>query len=407
LIGVLTSSISRSQRSILFVVSSLAVGGTEKHVASIAAALRQRGWNVAVYCTGEGGPLAESIEASGNSVIRASYGELGICGLSLSKRVLRIPVVAAHLFSVLWKKNFTIVHFFLPEAYLVGAPLAIFSGIKLLIMSRRSLNAYQRKHHIASFLERRLHSRMTAVLANSRSVAKELESEGVRAERLGLIYNGLDTEVRAPNGRKRTRDGLGIRDATLVFVIVANLIPYKGHLDLVEALGKVDSKLSADWQLLIVGREHGAGAAVKALAASLGIADKITFLGARNDVPDLLSAGDIGLSSSHEEGFSNAVLEGMRSGLPMIVTNVGGNAEAVVNGETGLVVPPRDPPAFADAILRLASDPQLRRSFGANGRRRVEQCFALSSCVAAYEALYSGLVAGKLPNNIEEIRYRA
>jgi glycosyltransferase involved in cell wall biosynthesis len=383
------------------------VGGTEKHVASIAAALGQRGWNVAVYSTGGGGPLAESIEASGNTVIRAPFGERGIFGISLGERVLRIPAAAAHLLGVLLNENFTIVHFFLPEAYLVGAPLAIFAGIKLRIMSRRSLNSYQRKHRIAGFLERRLHSRMTAVLANSRSVANELESEGLPPERLGLIYNGLDTEVRALNGRDQTRNALSIQDGTLVFVIVANLIPYKGHLDLVEALGRVDGKLSGDWRLLVVGRDDGAGATVNALAVSLGIADKILFLGARNDVPDLLSASDVGFSSSHEEGFSNAVLEGMRAGLPMIVTNVGGNAEAVINGETGFVVPSRDPPAFADAILRLASDPQLRRSFGANGRRRVERYFSLSGCVAAYEALYSGLVAGKLPNDIEEIRYRA
>jgi glycosyltransferase involved in cell wall biosynthesis len=272
-------------------------------------------------------------------------------------------------------------------------------------MSRRSLNAYQSRHHFAGFLERGLHSQMAAVLANSRNVARQLLGEGVRVERLGLIYNGLDTELRACNDRERIRKMLGIDQAALVLVIVANLIPYKGHLDLIEALGRVTCSLPTDWRLLIVGRDDGAASAVAARSRSLGIASRIAFLGARTDLPDLLGASDIGLLSSHEEGFSNAVLEGMWAGLPMIVTDVGGNAEAVINGETGLVVPARDPIALGHAILRLASDPDARRAFGESGRRRVDRYFTLSSCVASYEALYSGLQAGKLPGDIEQVRY--
>ena len=123
-------------------------------------------------------------------------------------------------------------------------------------------------------------------------------------------------------------------------------------------------------------------------------------------MPDRLSASDICLLYSHEKGFSNAVIEGMWAGLPMIVTNVGGNAEGVIDGETGLVVPPRDPLAFADAIVRRASDPQLRRKYGERARRRMERNFTLSGCVAAYEAMCLGLLAGKLPDEIAEIRHR-
>jgi glycosyltransferase involved in cell wall biosynthesis len=356
-----------------------------------------------VYSTGGEGPLAGSMQAGGirvilppQKILRALFGH----------RIFRLPIVAVHLMWALIKGRFAIVHFFLPEAYLVGAPLALMVGPKLRIMSRRSLNAYRGKHLIAGFFERRLHSRMTAVLANSRSVARELETEGVNPDQLGLIYNGLDQEIRPLGDCDRSRRALKLRDTTLVLVIVANLIPYKGHLDLIEALGRIAERLPADWHLLIVGRDDGAAGAVEALSTSLGIADKITFLGARGDVPDLLNASNVGLLSSHEEGFSNAILEGMRAGLPMIVTDVGGNAEAVINEETGLVVPPRDPLALGNAILRLASDPLLRRAFGEKGRQRIEQYFTLQRCVMAYEAMYSELLAGKLPGDIEEIRYR-
>jgi glycosyltransferase involved in cell wall biosynthesis len=392
----------RSPANVLFVVSSLSVGGTEKHLVSISRALRSRGWNVAVYSTGGDGPLAEDLRVGGVRVISAppSIGRVSAIG-----RMFRLPMTALHLLSVLISGRFTVVHFFLPEAYLIGAPLALLAGIKLRIMSRRSLNVYQSKHRLAGFLERRWHSFTTAVLANSHRVARQLELEGVRPDRLGLIYNGLDTEVRARTGRDRVRDALGVSDAALVFVIVANLIPYKGHLDLIESFGRVADQLPADWRLLVVGRDDGVAAAAKALAVSFDISDKISFLGPRSDVPDLLSASDVGLLSSHEEGFSNAVIEGMQAGLPMIVTDVGGNAEAVIDGETGLVVPPRDPSAFANAIVRLASDAQLRRNYGNKGRRRVEQYFTLDGCVAAYEATYLGLLAGKSPSEIAEIRY--
>jgi glycosyltransferase involved in cell wall biosynthesis len=89
----------------------------------------------------------------------------------------------------------------------------------------------------------------------------------------------------------------------------------------------------------------------------------------------------------------------------MIVTDAGGNAEAVIDGQTGFVIPVRDPVAFSEAVLRLASDPVLRQTFGEKGKRRIEQYFDLNGCVTAYEALYTGILAGKLPGDINEIRY--
>jgi glycosyltransferase involved in cell wall biosynthesis len=248
---------------------------------------------------------------------------------------------------------------------------------------------------------------MAAVVGNSRSVMKQLEAEGVSAGQLGLVYNGLDITRLPAASREQTRAVLGIQETTLVFVIVANLIPYKGHLDLIEAFGRLTGRLPDDWKLLVVGRDDGAAAAVKALAVSRGIAENLSYLGSRDDVSELLVASDIGLLASHQEGFSNAVIECMFAGLPMIVTDVGGNAEAVIDGETGIVVPPQDPASLGEAIARLARDPMLRRSYGVNGRRRVEAHFSLDSCVSRYEALYRGLQAGKSPREIVEIQYRA
>jgi glycosyltransferase involved in cell wall biosynthesis len=273
-------------------------------------------------------------------------------------------------------------------------------------MSRRSLNNYQENFPLGGLIERSLHSLMAAVLANSRSVAKQLEGEGVVAYRVGLIYNGVGETDSAGASRAQVRAMLGLDDASLVLVIVANLIHYKGHLDLIEALGRIAGKMPPNWQLLAVGRDEGIGAAIQSQANALGIAGHVSLLGVRSDIADLLRASDIGLLASHQEGFSNAIIESMQAGLPMIVTDVGGNAEAVSDSETGLVVAPRNPEALADAILRLAGDAELRRRYGVAGRRRVEAHFSLDGCVAAYEALYCGLLAGKTPGEIPEVRYK-
>ena len=144
----------------------------------------------------------------------------------------------AHLFNVMRRRRPTIVHFFLPAAYLVGAPLAIFSGVPVRIISRRSLNVYQQSYPLALKFERRLHRKMTAILGNSRSVVRELNQlEDVQTSRLGLIYNGVDTGRFTHGSRKVTRGALGLGEETLALVMVGNLIPYKGHGELVSALG--------------------------------------------------------------------------------------------------------------------------------------------------------------------------
>jgi glycosyltransferase involved in cell wall biosynthesis len=132
-------------------------------------------------------------------------------------------------------------------------------------------------------------------------------------------------------------------------------------------------------------------------ASDIGIEGNVKLLGARNDIAALLADADIGVLASHEEGFANAILEAMAAGLPMIVTDVGGNAEAVVNGVTGLVVPPRDADALGQAILKLAQDARSRQNMGEEGYKRVERYFTIDRCVANYARLYAGLLQGKSP----------
>lgn len=391
-------------KSILFVIGTLEVGGTERHLALISTALARRGWEVMVYSLAGDGPLRKTLIDGGVNVILAPVDRDGRPA-ALPRRIFRFALASGYLFGVMLRRHPSIVHCFLPAAYLTAAPLAILAGIRVRIMSRRSLNRYQAKSRFLSKVERRLHRYMMAVLGNSRSVVSELAAEGVPPERLGLIYNGVDsTQSSSGVCRAVVRERLGLAKNDLVFVIVANLIPYKGHMDLVEALAVASSSIPSQWKLLVVGRDDGVGPALRKRADELEIADRLLFLGSRPDVPDLLNASDIGLLTSHEEGFSNAIVEGMLAGLPMIVTDVGGNGEAVIDGVTGVVVPPHAPRNLSDAIARLAADPDLRVRYGESGRQRAETAFTLDACVSRYERLYRGLLGGELPGDMEELR---
>lgn len=383
-------------RTILFVIGDLDVGGTEYHLVQILPRLARRGIRPLVYTLTRKSGLGSSLEASGIEVIAPPLGSATRSMPRSIRRALLLPVTMASLWSLMRTRRPEAVHFFLPQAYLVGAVCAILAGLPVRVMSRRSLNDYQRRHLVLPRLERRLHWHMSAVLGNSRAVIAQLVEEGVPQERLGLIYNGIELErFERSRPRAEVRAGLGVEAASLVLTTVANLIPYKGHDDLLEALARISAKLVEDWLLLCVGRDDGIGPALRARARALGLDGNVRWLGERHDVPELLLASDIGILASHQEGFSNSVLEGMAAGLPMIVTDVGGNAEAVAHDVCGLVVPPRDPEAMGRAILDLAYDPARRQRLGQGGRRRVAEEFSLENCVSRYERLYKALCDGR------------
>jgi glycosyltransferase involved in cell wall biosynthesis len=392
-------------KTVICVIGSLNVGGAERHLIQVLPRLDRSRWNPLVYCLAEPGVLAPQLEAAGVPVF---CSPIAIPSKEMSRphRMVRIAKTTLKLATTMRAIKPAIAHFFLPAAYILGAPAALLARVPVRIMSRRSLNEYQSDWRISMYMEPMLHKTMNAVLGNSHRVVEQLrDEEGVPPAKLGLIYNGIDvSQYRLVDRRAHTRTTLGIEPDALTFIIVANLIPYKGHRDLLAAFARGCQQLPTGWRLLLVGRDDGILDELRAQAASLGIDQNVLFLGTRHDVPDLLQAADVSLLSSHQEGFSNSVLEGMAAGLPSIVTDVGGNAEAVVDGESGLVVPARDPVRFAEAITKLAASGELRATMGKNAHHRVEQNFTLDACVLRYETLYDALVAGRKPGDIDSIR---
>ena len=366
---------------VVVVTSRLDVGGTERHIARILPALKRRGLDIALYVMERGGLLEAEIAAQGVRV--EGPAQAGF---------LRWPKATLALACWLRRERPAIVHFFLPRPYIFGSLAAELAGHRRRLMSRRSLTDYRVKYPLLGSVERLLHQRTFGILGNSQAVVDQLATEVDDRRKLALIHNGI--EMPSPvftSSRQQTRAALQIPGDALVVSVIANLIAYKGHRDLIEALALIKDELPPSWRLLAIGRDDGVGSDLKADAQALHIADNIMWLGERSDVEDLLAASDIFVLPSHQEGFSNALLEAMAGGLPAIATVVGGNSDAVVDHETGFLVPPRDPRALAAAILRLAKDPDLRRRFAEAGRRRAELRFSLQACVDRYEKLYRAM----------------
>ena len=377
---------------VFFVIGSLNLGGTERHLLQILPHISARGYVVTVLTLGPKGSLASQLEAQGISVVELGWPWLWD-GLPHSlRRWVLLPVSMFNLIRAFAGAKPKIVHFFLPQAYLIGGVASLFTGLAFRIMSRRSLNAYQQKYRLLAWLERKLHSRMDYVLGNSKAVTDELRGEGVDQSRLRLVYNGIESMPHVdPAQIAHTRQALGVDAECLVLVCVANLLPYKGHEDLLSALAGIKEQLGANWRLFLVGRDDGIWASLLKFSDANGLSSHIDWLGVRGDVADLYAASNIGILCSHEEGFSNSVLEGMASGIPMVVTRVGGNAEAVVDQESGIVVPPRAPHELGRAILRLAQDKALRFRLGGAAKSRVAELFTVQACVDSYVGLYDEL----------------
>ncbi|MEK9967833.1 MAG: glycosyltransferase [Ferrovibrio sp.] len=380
---------SQKKFRLVIVIEALDRGGAEWHLLQTLPHLKSRDFDIEIFCLRHRGELADEMERRGIVVhgYAASQNSLLI-------RLVQVAVRAFGLFFYLLRYRPHIVHFILPAAYIAGAPAAVLARSRIRIMSRRSLNNYH-SHMIGSkFIERQWHRRMSGVLGNSQSVIDQLKNEGIPETKLHLIYNGVDFSIFGHNvTRDDARSRLGLSSEALVFVIVANLIPYKGHADLLHAFALISDRMPQNWVLLCAGRDDGIGSNLQDLVEKLGLTQRVHWLGSVKDVPSLLTAADVALLASHEEGFSNAIIEYMATGLPAIVTNVGGNAEAIENGKSGFVVPARDPAAMADAILELSLDPDKRLRMGAYAQESARRQYSLESCVNSYLTFYKKILS--------------
>ncbi|UCI07150.1 glycosyltransferase [Mesorhizobium sp. B1-1-8] len=394
----------RRRRGILFVIGQLDLGGAESQLVLLAKELKKRGWKVEVFVLAQGGMLAEPLARAGIRVIHgfqrssasASSTSADAKSGATPKTHLRVKamlVLAAFATSLVVRIISTrpgVVHAWLPLTNFVGAVAGRIALAPLVISSRRSLGTYQERWPRLKRMDRVANRLSHVVVANSHAVAADTAArDGYEVDRIAVIPNGLDLSRFDEIGHRRdeTRRRLGLNQDEIGIVIVANLIPYKGHEDLIEAFALATEKRS-NLKLFMAGQDRGIGPELAKQAQRLGVGSKVHALGTQDDVPGLLAGMDVGVIASHEEGFCNALMEKLTAGLPVVATKVGGNPEAVSGMPGCVLVEPRAPADLARGLLAVLDrlpEPAVDQEFR---QRTMRLRYSVGAMVDAYERLY-------------------
>lgn len=265
-------------------------------------------------------------------------------------------------------------------ANVFGQPGGALARVPVRIASRRDLNPGRTRHQLA--LQKAAYRFAHYVVANSSAARDMLLTEGVDARKTLVIPNGVDTQSSAGRTTRPIR----------TVITVANLRPEKQHDMLLEAAARL-LRSGRDLRFQIVG-----GGPLRTVlehqAAALGLSDRVTFLGHRDDVPALLGAADLYVLPSRTEACPNGVLEAMAAGLPVVACAVGGLLDLVQHGRTGMLVPPCDAESLATAIAGLVDRPEQAHAIGEAARADIAERYSFDSMVDQFETLYERMARG-------------
>jgi len=355
-----------------FMIDDLGRAGTETQLLAL---LRTLDRNVIepdlVLLNGEG-ELSRSLEPADLPILRLGVTKLfGRSGLRAARKL------RAH-----WQAFQPDVAqiYFLDSAYL-GVLVAKWAGVPKVVRVRNNLSYWLTRKH--RFLNRLIRSQVDVTLTNSEAGRDAiLQQDGVSPDRVAVIENGVDLE-RFPDYFSRKRTG------TMRIGTVANLRPVK-NIDGFMQAAKVLLERYPHLQFEVAG-EGEQRPELKRLHEELQLGSRFVLRGSVGDIPAFLASLDIAVLPSHSEGMSNALLEFMAAGRPVVATDVGANAKLLNHGECGLLVPARDEKLFADAVSKLIEDESLCREFGQAGRERVESNFSREAMLAKFEDFYRQL----------------
>lgn len=389
------TAVHGGQNRVAYVLPYLVAGGTEGHVLSLIRRIDRQSYSPLVIALGGGGELEPVFRKEGIPV--HILGRTGITPRpGQRERTLRHALgCVLDLSGILRRERPDILHTYLPTANVIGPLAARLSLVRWVIVSKRALADSKDRFPLLRKTESFVNRMADIILLNSDAVRRDVErTERNWKGKLRKVYNGVDpiepwTQGDAMAFRRRE----GIPADSIVALCVSNFYSYKGHEELVEAAARIVPAFP-NVIFLLVGRDSGTMEATRTRIRERRIEGSVRFVGSRTDVPDLLRASDLFVHPSREEGFSNAILEAMAAGLPVVACDVGGNPEAVVDGETGRLVPSRNAAAFASAVADLLVDPEKRKAMGEAGRLRATERFSLVRMVGEIESLYESLTRG-------------
>lgn len=372
---------------LLFVVTGLAFGGAETQVMHLATRLSRRGWNVMVISVMPPVAYEKDLSNAGVQVIT-----LGVRRKQPDiKPLLKMVKVIRQ-----WQP--LIIHGHMVHANILARLARLFAPVPVLICTAHSIDerGHKGSGRLRTFLYRITDPLCDLTTQVSRAgLERYIRIHAVPKHKIRYIPNGVDTERFSPNSeeRCRVRRALGLDDE-FVWLAVGRFESVKDYSTLLFAFAQLIEAYPKTF--LVIAGDGPLRPSMETLAKELGIGYCVRFLGIRRDIPELMNAADSYVMSSKWEGMPLVLLEAHASGLPIVATNVGGNGEIVLHNRSGFLVPPGNPTALADAMLRLMKLPsQERQNMGQIGRIHIMENFSLDRVVEWWEALYFELLARK------------
>lgn len=346
-------------------------GGTERQTLELVARLDRQRFAVHLACFHRDGDWLPLAERSADSVTEfpiTSFRSPGVLRAAADFRAW----CQSHRLAVLHASDL--------YANIFALPLSFSAGVPVRIGSRREINPDKTRGQVAA--QRCAYAFAHRIVANSTAAAARLRREGVRARHIVRIPNGIDVASFRPAEQAANLQRL---------VVVARLRPEKDHATLLDAFAVV-SRAFPQATLTIAGGGPLAGAVADRVRA-LGLEDRVTLVGHRDDVGPLLREHGVFVLASRSEAFPNSVIEAMATGLPVIATAVGGIPELIEHGRNGILVRPGEPLELARAITDLLLRPSFARALGRKARVDVTARYSFGRMVHDFETLYLGELA--------------
>ncbi|HDK16867.1 MAG TPA: glycosyltransferase, partial [Nitrospirae bacterium] len=348
---------------VMHIIGRLPVGGAENLLLTIVRNTDRNRFNLIVCCLDKEGQIAEKIRQGGIKLVC-----LGTTRVRHSYRKIR------RLVELLRHEQIDIVHTHLYKADFWGRLVSLLYGVPVICKTEHGdVNSFKNKPFYFKAAEYLCFNKILDRLSDgiifiSEAQKKEFEGKRIKMKNSFLIHNGLDTKRFSSSNKRRSQDrSEKLSKNNIVIGVVARLSDrQKGQSCLLLAMRKIIERYP-EAGLLVIGSGEDEGR-LRDLSAQLGLDGSVSFLGVRDDIPELLAGMDILVQPSVSEPLGVSILEAMYSGLPVVATNVGGIPEIVRHGETGFLVPPKEPDALADSIIKLIDDPAMAREMGEKGR---------------------------------------
>jgi glycosyltransferase involved in cell wall biosynthesis len=370
------SALERSRLRVFLMTNTLEVGGSERQFATLVESLSRDRFDVHAACLRRiGGLIPRMGEIPQFSPGGTLFGiQSQRTRLEMARTIRRDGIAVAHAFD--FYSNLMLI----PAARLAGVPVI---GSQRQLGDLLSGAKFRAQHFAFRFCQR--------VVCNSRAAALRLRAAGLPEPKLVVIPNGLEEQAFAAY-----RPAIPRKPGTVRLGMIARMNnPVKNHPAFLKAAAKLSQKFPAV-EFLLVG-DGPLRPGLEQMAADLGIKEKVIFAGERQDIAAMLASMDVSVLISSSESLSNAILESMAGGVPVVATDVGGNPELVKHGETGLLVPPGDEEKLVETLAHLVRDSNLRSQYAARGRLFARAHFHIDEVCRQFEQLYVSLAKGARP----------